>query len=367
MLPDTQYFVELRLKERGYNNKIKEYIQNHVDISASRSELAINRDIPDDERAIKIGEIQKTIECIKIDIDTTKTLIAINKGLETSKNPEKKKFIRACPVTDCKGFLSTKWVCGLCDSKVCNKCHEVKCESEEHVCDENSIKTAELLMKDSRPCPKCASMIFKIEGCDQMFCVMCHTAFSWKTGQIETGRIHNPHYYDIQRKLNNGQMPREVGDEICGGIPNYYSFFRHLAAVLGSCEIEKTISHIHRLHVHVQHIVIPRYETNIEKDFRELRIKFMMNDISVDVFKKQLQQKEKAFNKKRDITMVLQTYVDVSLENLIAMSLCTTKNDMLAVYEKMITLKDYINESLQIISQRYNNVVPLISTSWTMY
>lgn len=47
------------------------------------------------------------------------------------------------------------------------------------------------------------------KNCDQMFCNLCQTAFSWKTGIIEVGRIHNPHYYEFLRKQNNGEIPRE--------------------------------------------------------------------------------------------------------------------------------------------------------------
>ena len=45
-----------------------------------------------------------------------------------------------------------------------------------------------------------------------MWCVKCHTAFSWRTGAIET-KIHNPHYYEWMRsKSANGEIPREEGD-----------------------------------------------------------------------------------------------------------------------------------------------------------
>jgi len=115
---------------------------------------------------------------------------------------EKRQFVRACPAPECRGFLSTAWKCGVCDNWACPECHEVKGtnKDEPHTCDPNSVETAKLLAKDSRHCPKCAAIIFKIDGCDQMYCTQCHTAFSWRTGRIETGVIHNPHYYEYHRQ-----------------------------------------------------------------------------------------------------------------------------------------------------------------------
>ena len=48
-----------------------------------------------------------------------------------------------------------------------------------------------------------------VKNCDQIWCTLCQTAFSWKTGIIEQGRIHNPHYYEFLRNQANGEIPRE--------------------------------------------------------------------------------------------------------------------------------------------------------------
>lgn len=76
-------------------------------------------------------------------------------------------FVRQCPSNDCRGFLSTQWKCGICELWACPDCHEIKGVSRDsmHICNPDSIASAKLLSSDSKPCPKCQSMIFKISGC----------------------------------------------------------------------------------------------------------------------------------------------------------------------------------------------------------
>ena len=137
---------------------------------------------------------------------------------------EKKQFTRACPADTCRGFLSTAWICGLCSTHVCSKCHEIKDSKtvakggKPHTCLKENVETATLLAKDTKPCPKCASLIFKIDGCDQMWCVQCKTGFSWKSGRIEMV-VHNPHYYEwLRQQKGKGSARRNPGDVPCGGL-----------------------------------------------------------------------------------------------------------------------------------------------------
>lgn len=129
-------------------------------------------------------------------------------------------FIRPCPnsAANCRGFLSTQWKCNLCNMWACKDCHEMKGEAQDtpHVCNPDNLASAKLIDAETRACPKCGARVYKISGCNQMFCTACNDcAFDWVTGRIETV-IHNPHYYEFQRQLHGGQAPRVPGDILCG-------------------------------------------------------------------------------------------------------------------------------------------------------
>jgi hypothetical protein len=131
---------------------------------------------------------------------------------------ERAKFVRACPANDCRGYLSSQWKCGLCNNYTCPDCHEVKGErTADHTCDPNMLASAQAIAKDSKNCPNCSAMIFRIAGCNHMFCTSCHTGFDWKTGKIIRGAVGNPHYYDyISQRNGNGAPENPTERNICG-------------------------------------------------------------------------------------------------------------------------------------------------------
>ena len=82
------------------------------------------------------------------------------------------RFIMPCPDSICRGYLSTAYKCELCELYTCSKCHEIvghERTNPDHVCDEDMVKSADMIQKDTKPCPKCGARIFKIDGCDQMW------------------------------------------------------------------------------------------------------------------------------------------------------------------------------------------------------
>ena len=138
-----------------------------------------------------------------------------NENLNIGSSSNVVKPVCPCPINDCKGYIrNTDHKCCICEKEICKKCYVVMEESNEHTCKNEDLETVKQIKKESKPCPTCGARISKIDGCDQMYCIMCDTAFSWNTGRIERGRIHNPEYYRKLREKNI-EIPREDGDNPC--------------------------------------------------------------------------------------------------------------------------------------------------------
>lgn len=187
-----------------YITKDFQKIQNKIRIDRQISKLSTFQEKAKTELLIEkeSKELEDLCKIINEKKKIIRNLYDITKFPVTKKN-----YIRPCSVKDCRGFLSANYKCELCNITTCSDCLEPKLD--DHVCNEDLKATATLIKKDTKNCPKCGMGIYKIDGCDQIWCSLCQTAFSWKTGIIETGRIHNPHYYEFLRKQNNGEIPRE--------------------------------------------------------------------------------------------------------------------------------------------------------------
>ena len=106
-----------------------------------------------------------------------------------------------CQENSCNGMLDENSNCITCKKSYCTKCNTNF--EEGHSCKDDDVLTYNMIKNQTKSCPKCSIPIYKIHGCDQMFCVSCHTPFSWKTGRVinDTGFFHNPHYF---QHLDNG-------------------------------------------------------------------------------------------------------------------------------------------------------------------
>jgi hypothetical protein len=189
----------------------------------------------------------------------------------------------------------------------CSNCHEVKgVNTHLHICKSENVETAKLLAKDTKPCPKCATPIFKIEGCNQMFCTQCQTPFSWKTGRVENGVIHNPHYFEWLRI--NGNEERNLLEVRCGReIDN--DFISRIVSV-SSLQVSTICRNI----VHIRRVELPRYVINVVNDNQDLRVNYLTQKITEEKFKSLLQKRNREKTKRRDIANILNMYVDSSTD-----------------------------------------------------
>ena len=193
-------------KELGFLPATQPLVEKQIQIETLESEMA-NLET---EKYEILKNLNEQIRNKQRDINVLK-----------EKTTEKRRYVRKCPKNDCHGFLSTQLKCELCSSWVCSQCREIKGNQQDspHTCDPQILESVQFLNNDTKPCPNCSALIYKIEGCSQMFCTECHVAFNWNTLRIENGAIHNPHYFEWQRQRNNGNaniIERNPNDVLCG-------------------------------------------------------------------------------------------------------------------------------------------------------
>jgi hypothetical protein len=222
---NNMFLVE-KLSKLWTNEKYKPHVSSvMVDIEISK----LSESMQEAETRKEIDQIKAQIA--KVKEEKYKAMKNFSRDMEFLGNklrilerqkPEKKAFIMPCSYNECKGLLSTQYKCGICQRFTCKDCQEPN--ESEHKCNPDNVATAEAIKKETRPCPSCRTRIFKIEGCDQMWCTSCKTPFSWTSGTIVPAgqRIHNPHAIEFMKQ--NGINLRAPGDLACGGIITWQQY-----------------------------------------------------------------------------------------------------------------------------------------------
>lgn len=273
-------------------------------------------------------------------------------------------FTKPCPVTDCRGFINNRWNCGVCSAKICNECHEIK--KDEHKCDPSVIESIKLLKSDSKHCPKCHTLIHKLEGCDQMWCTICKTAFSWNTGKIINGQVHNPHYFEYLRRLGreDEEIANRFGENPCNRridlILNRINVLNRLRSG-GMNYNNNNFRNIYNMTQHLYHlenVEMPRYRNIEEQEMInvDLRIQYLDNLLNEDDLKIKIQRRNKKLTFNENMIEILQMYYDVMLDflNELLIQLETNKENWKDFFEKTGKLSEYTLENINKIKTIYN-------------
>lgn len=387
MLPDTMEAASREQDIRGLKNEIAQYDQEQKVLKQKIRDIG-------DER-IKV--------LLKIN--------AISRG-----QGEKRKFIMACPGQDCRGFLSTSYKCGVCEKYSCPKCVEFIGEHKDiqfHQCDPDQLKTAELIREQTKPCPGCGERISKVEGCDQMWCTICKVAFSWRTGQRDTGRIHNPHFFEAQQQL--GLEVRNPGDQVCGGLPYWWGMETKLVKLINlydktllekysecDSQFKEQLEHLrkqynitgtrssarysllHRFLINIYRKLVEferlclaptRTQLQTHTDTTELRVKYILNEITQEKMATTLLRTDKLRKKYTDILHVYETIMAVGIDTFRHLEQVCIKcdkeplieddlDDLVERFKVLEEIRKYSNRELQKISELYSHQVIQFYRSW---
>lgn len=269
----------------------------------------------------------------------------------------KKQYTFHCAWEGCNGFVNEEGYCGICERKTCMKC--LTPLGDDHACDPNDVETVKSMRKNTKPCPSCGMGIYKIDGCDQMWCTQCNTAFSWRTGQIETSTVHNPHYYEFLQ--NRGHQERNPLDERCGGLPDAWTLHRHLtkSAVVDAENLELgSVMNLHRFISHISRVDIPDFmnasNPNVNRN-EDLRISHLIDGLTEAKWKKELQKREKKIQRSKEYLLLLTMVRDVMSEHFQSVLHMESLGRITESTSDLWShIMNYSNEQFDIISSRYN-------------
>ena len=290
---------------------------------------------------------------------------------------EKKVFFMSCPSSTCNGMLSTQYKCGICEHFTCPDCHEVIGKSKTavaHICDPNNVASAEAVKKETKQCPGCHNRIYRTEGCSQMWCTGCHTTFDWNTGnKVVNERLHNPHWVEYQRGINNGHAPRAPGDVPCGGICTRNDLKR-ITDQLGQFPLPQQLHMIFDIHDFVENITtneirILRERCQAVVDFHEPKVKYVVGEISKEQLSEIIFNADKVRQKNTEVLHIyeLLSAVGIDMFNRLLRSELPNKefselvNQQIDEYNK---LRLHCNSLFAVISNTYNYSVPQATNLW---
>lgn len=241
-------------------------------------------------------------------------------------------LISKCPVAGCRGYVDDSYTCGTCSAHICSKCHEQTTDTESHVCVSAHVASVALIRLETKPCPKCMVPIFKTGGCDQMFCVQCHVAFSWSTGKLDNGVIHNPYYYEWLANQGASATIPQIEDIACGEIPAPDTV---RAMMYQACmhQHASAILLILRMAHHMEHAVLPELREDKIRDNNDLRIYYLVGDLTEAEWSSRLAHREFKRLKLRAFTDLVKTSITV-LKDLVRTMLHTPTNQTMHTVEQ---------------------------------
>jgi len=147
-----------------------------------------------------------------------------------------------------------------------------------HRCDRSAKKNNEFLRERTKPCPTCGVATELASGCSQMFCAYCQTSFDWNDLRIIDPNdifYHNEDHdaYVYWYRTNVSLLPRLIDVQIVGNDERVVRLFDAMF------DLETTV---------LRDCV--RVIDRAPHQNRAARIKYKLNEISLNDYKRQLSE-----------------------------------------------------------------------------
>jgi hypothetical protein len=359
MIPDTMAFVAI-VDEQKQNTTIINELQ------ATKQQL--------------LAQVQDINQQLQHHRDHQEQLAA---RLRSSSSPATTATVRSvnCVNNACNGAMSYNdgddyMHCAACKHTACVHCHEPVSDDEAgaHVCDVETLDTIAEIMLSSRPCPGCGHAISRTEGCPMMFCTVCHTAFDYNTGEVERTNIHNPHFFEWLQSNPEAAAAFEAGNigeymqqqhQRGQCEPPHLGSIRDATAHMTAMQ-QRVVFGAHRMALHMRYEVRElqgqigaAQDTNASN--RDIRIKYILNELSDADFRRELYMREKSTNKK------------IACHQLYDM-LATTLTDLLhrlvddddSMLDELANLRTYFNKASTDIAIRFKSKTITLKPDWSI-
>jgi hypothetical protein len=391
LLPQTQELAQHTMSIRNCRFELKEvkdmYLSTTVNLTRMRTDVADKQasfftlcrdpstvfenhhgllsEIIDDMQAIDDMTRRNRDTRVKVD-ELSVQLMRLERRPAPGRNGHAIVYIAPCPAENCRGFLNSKCVCSLCNTKVCSKCNVVLVDGVDHECNPEDVASTQLIRSETRGCPKCGVRIFRPSGCDHMFCTHCNTGFSWQTGQLIANSANtNPFYYEWLRRNFNSTI-RADGDVRCGGIPDATTLLTIPFLFDRMLPFNMCVLRIHRALQHFIHFDMPRFNpVRVPTDHTDLRVSFLMGDISEDEWKRNLRARRKKLDMHTETHQIMDLFVQTMTDLFIMLVAVDSPETANFYLREMWRLKDYVNGEFDRVSHTFDNSTPHIAdSSW---
>ena len=284
-----------------------------------------------------------------------------------------------CFTNGCQNILDSSYHCSDCSKNWCITCYQECKKDEIHTCVHDDVRTVELLTNNVRQCPGCAMSIYKIDGCDQMFCVQCHIAFSWTKGTIVSGKIHNPHYYEHLRNSKGAIQRNDDNAENIIMNPDMIPFVNMSNAFKNACkyikkermDIEIAFCTMHKtfpmrkiLRSYLRCIqTIHSFITilQVKQSNMDLRVSFLQQEIDEETIKRRLRKRENA-SRNKEIILAAIIIFQINFEMCVRkIWTSNSKYEIISTIDEINNVRKYTNEKFLSISQKRKIQVPYIT------